>query len=79
MVSVLSVFALIFSIGGNVLINVKNRIGYIVWILSNVLWIMVNCLGHLNVSQVIMYVIYAGLNIQGFINWSRKMKVEVKK
>lgn len=70
-ITTLSVFALICSIAGNILINMKNRAGYIIWIIGNILWIVINYIDHMNVSQVVMYIIYLILNIQGFIKWSR--------
>lgn len=72
MYDILSVIALVLSLTGNILINYKKRIGYIVWILSNVAWIAVNVTGQFNVPMVIMYVVYVALNIQGFALWSRK-------
>lgn len=72
MITVLSVLALIMSLTGNILINCKRRFGYIVWIVSNVLWIIINFTDHLNMSQVIMYLVYTVLNIQGYILWSKK-------
>lgn len=72
MINLLSVLALIFSLVGNVLINFKKKIGYIIWIISNIFWIIINFTDHLNVSQVIMYLVYIVLNIQGFIVWSKK-------
>lgn len=72
MINTISIIALILSLTGNILINYKKKIGYIIWISSNIAWIVVNCLGYFNVAQVIMYVIYAALNIQGFVLWSRK-------
>ena len=74
MYNVLSVIALMLSLTGNILINYKKRIGYIVWILSNVAWIAVNVTGQFNIPMVIMYVVYVALNIQGFVLWSRKNK-----
>lgn len=74
MYDVLSVIALVLSLTGNILINYKKRIGYIVWILSNVAWIAVNVTGQFNVPMVIMYVVYMILNIQGFLLWSKDNK-----
>lgn len=74
MIIFLSVIALILSLMGNVMLNFKNKFGYIVWILSNVLWIAINYLDHLNVPQVIMYLTYTLLNVHGFIRWSRNDK-----
>lgn len=74
MYDVLSVIALVLSLTGNILINYKKRIGYIVWISSNIAWIAVNVTGQFNVPMVIMYVVYMILNIQGFILWGRNNK-----
>lgn len=74
MYDVLSVIALVLSLTGNILINYKKRIGYIVWISSNIAWIAVNVTGQFNIPMVIMYVVYVALNIQGFILWGRNNK-----
>lgn len=74
MYDVLSVIALVLSLTGNILINYKKRIGYIVWISSNIAWIAVNVTGQFNIPMVIMYVVYMILNIQGFILWGRNNK-----
>ena len=72
LINILSTIALILSLGGNILVNYQKRFGFIIWGVSNIFWILVNFLGNLNVPQVIMYVIYLILNIQGFIIWSKK-------
>ena len=76
MVTIVSVLALITSLSGNILVNYKRRIGFIIWSISNVFWIWVNFISTLNVSQVIMYVVYLLLNIQGFIVWGRKQRLQ---
>ena len=79
MILTLSIIALILSLVGNILVNYKKKLGFIIWISSNVFWIVVNFLGDVNYPQVIMYLIYAGLNIQGYINWrksEKKIKIE---
>ena len=67
----LSIIALILSLVGNILVNYKKKLGFIIWISSNVFWIVVNFLGDVNYPQVIMYLVYAGLNVQGYVNCSR--------
>lgn len=69
---VLSILSLILSLAGNILVNYKKRYGFVVWIASNISWIAVNLVGETNWPQVVMFVVYAGLNVQGFILWSRK-------
>ena len=71
MILALSIIALIFSLVGNILVNFKKKLGFIIWTISNVFWIVVNFIGDMNYPQVIMYLVYAGLNVQGYVNWSR--------
>ena len=71
MILALSIIALIFSLVGNILVNFKKKLGFIIWTVSNVFWIVVNFVGDMNYPQVIMYLVYAGLNMQGYVNWSR--------
>ena len=79
MILTLSIIALILSLIGNILVNYKKKLGFIIWISSNVFWIIVNFMGEMNYPQVVMYLIYAGLNVQGYINWrksEKKIKIE---
>ena len=69
---VLSTLALIVSLMGNIMINYKKRNGFIVWIISNILWIAVNFCQTPNYQQVIMYVVYAIINIEGYIRWKKE-------
>jgi hypothetical protein len=68
---IFSFIALIFSLWGNWLINKQNKQGYTIWIISNVVWIVVDVYLH-NWFQLIMYLFYIVLNIQGYILWSKK-------
>ena len=70
----LSILSLVLSLTGNILVNYKKRYGFIVWIASNISWIAVNLVGETNWPQIIMFVIYAGLNVQGFVIWSKTVK-----
>ena len=79
MILTLSIIALILSLVGNILVNYKKKLGFIIWISSNVFWIVVNFIGEMNYPQVIMYLVYAVLNVQGYINWrkgEKKIKIE---
>lgn len=78
MIDVFSIIALILSLAGNLLINFKKKIGFIVWLLSNILWITVNLLGKPNVSQIIMFIVYIGFNVHGFLNWRKSTKQVTK-
>lgn len=77
MILTLSIIALVLSLLGNILVNYKKKLGFIIWISSNVFWIVVNFLGDVNYPQVIMYIVYAILNVQGYVNW-RKSEYEIK-
>lgn len=74
LLTIISVLALVFSLGGNLFINLKNKMGFVVWAISNVLWIAVNLMGEPNVPQIAMFVVYTGFNIHGLISWSKKGK-----
>lgn len=78
MILTLSIIALILSLIGNILVNYKKKLGFVIWISSNVFWIIVNFMGSVNYPQVIMYLIYAVLNVQGYINWSRKKEIKIE-
>ena len=69
---ILSVAALILSLSGNLLVNLKKRVGFIIWTASNITWIAVNLSGaERNISQILMFTAYIGLNIHGFISWKK--------
>lgn len=74
LIDIVSVLALLFSLGGNLLINLQRKIGFVVWAISNALWIAVNLMGEPNVSQIIMFVVYTAFNIHGLISWGKKGK-----
>ena len=78
MLNILSFLALASSLSGNALVNYRKRIGFIVWIVSNILWILVNLVGTTNWCQVLMFIAYMCLNVQGWLVWGRKEK-EVSK
>ena len=69
MILFLSILGMIFSLGGNILIMEKKRVGWLAWIVGNVLWILINFIDALNIPMVIMYVVYLIINIGGYIKW----------
>ena len=74
----LSAAALILSVFGNILINKQKRIGYVVWIISNASWIIVNIVGvETNWFQTIMFAVFIALNIHGIMSWRKMGKQEV--
>ncbi len=77
LVLTLSILGSLFSLGGNVLIALKKKSGWITWIAGNIAWILVNFLDTLNVPMVLMYVAYFIINITGFVSWSKTPKTTV--
>lgn len=69
MIFMLSVLGSVFSLGGNVLIALRKRIGWLTWIVGNILWILVNFLSEMNVPMVLMYCVYMIINVVGFVKW----------
>lgn len=69
---ILSILGAAFSLGGNILIILKKRIGWLAWIFGNIAWIAVNIVGPFNLPMVIMYAVYFIINLVGFIKWKDK-------
>ena len=67
----LSILATVGSITGNIFINFKKKIGFVIWTISNVLWIIVNLIGSVNIPQIIMFSVYSVLNIWGYVKWNK--------
>ena len=75
---ILSVISTVFALTGNLLVNYRKKVGFIVWSVSNITWILYNfvILPSPNWSMVIMYVIYFIFNVMGYILWSKGDKYE---
>ena len=71
LILILSILGAIFSLGGNILIMLKKRSGWIAWIIGNILWIITNFLSVINWPMVIMYLVYMIINIIGFFRWKK--------
>jgi nicotinamide riboside transporter PnuC len=69
LILLLSILGTIFSLGGNILIILKKRIGWLAWIIGNILWIAENIIGEFNAPMVVMYIVYFFINLAGFIRW----------
>lgn len=67
----LSILGAVFSLGGNIFIIKKKKIGWLIWILGNLCWIGVNCVGTFNLPMVAMYVVYLIINIDGYVKWHK--------
>ena len=74
-VLILSILGSVLSLGGNILIARKKRIGWLTWIGGNLAWILVNFLGTMNVPMVLMYVAYFVTNVIGYREWQREADV----
>lgn len=48
---IISLVATAGSITGNIFINHKRKVGFLVWSIANVLWILVNCIGVVNYHE----------------------------
>lgn len=70
LLKIFSILSLILSLSGNLLINYKKKIGFYIWIASDISWIVVNFLQKPNYPQILMYVIYIIINVDGIIRWS---------
>lgn len=77
MVLLVSTLGTICSLGGNILIMLKKKSGWLIWILGNILWIVYNFLSEFNLPMVLMYLVYGVLNIIGFVRWLKQDKKNI--
>jgi len=71
MLEALSWSATALSLVGNILIARQSRIGFVVWIVTNILWIVVNVIGVPNMAQIVLFSAYTLTCIYGLVNWKR--------
>lgn len=71
LILILSILGALFSLGGNILIILKKRSGWLAWIIGNIFWITTNFLSVINWPMVIMYLVYMIINIIGFFRWKK--------
>lgn len=69
MVTIISVLGMLFSLGGNILIMMKKKSGWLAWVVGNVLWIVYNFITNVNIPMVMMYLVYTFINIMGYCKW----------
>ena len=69
MVTIISVLGMLFSLGGNILIMMKKKSGWLAWVVGNVLWIIYNFITNVNLPMVLMYLVYTVINITGYCKW----------
>lgn len=72
MIDIVSIIATALSLLGNYLVICKKIIGFPVWILSNILWILVNYMGTPNMSQIFMFLVYAATSAYGWWKWVKE-------
>ncbi|MGE4297436.1 MAG: nicotinamide mononucleotide transporter [Desulfovibrionaceae bacterium] len=70
MESVLTWVLTAMSLTGIVLNIKKNRKCFLIWIVANMGWIVVN-LRHGIQAQALLFVVYTGMSIWGFVEWGR--------
>ena len=73
-VNIVSLIAFALAMCGNILVNKQKKAGFVVWVIANSVWIVVNFMGVPNPFQVAMFVAYCGFNVHGWLNW-RKMEL----
>lgn len=78
MINTLSFLAFMLSITGNFFINAKRRYGFIIWIVSNILWIVINFIGEINNFQIAMFATYIMFSIAGFREWKLRENKQVE-
>lgn len=69
MIGVVSFIAMTISITGNVLVGMRKRGAFILWSISNLMWIGISFLTYVNVSQIVMYMVYLVINVWSFLSW----------
>ena len=71
-IQIASWIATIISLSGNILVNKQNKLGFIVWIVSNILWITIGALSaEVNYGQLTLFAVYTVLAVQGYKNWTK--------
>lgn len=76
----ISWLATIVSLIGNFFVNYQRKEGFILWIISNVLWVWIGLNAvEINWAQVTLFLIYTGTSAHGLINWIKADKKRKKK
>ena len=75
LIKILSIIAVVLSLLGQYLVAKKRRSIFVIWGVSNILWIIVDVLEYPNVYQILMYTTFIGLNINGWIKWRKQQEI----
>ena len=62
--------ATLIGIGGTIAINYKSRIGMILWLISNAIWIYFDIFVDPNHAQTVMYIVFSVINGHGLYRWT---------
>ena len=71
---VLSLLAFCCTITGNLLINNRRRLGFVIWSIGDVLWIIIEFVCGINWFRFMMFFTYIIVNVDGYLKW-KKVKV----
>lgn len=74
MIEILSITAAIFELLGAWLLSVKNRIGWLSFIVSGICWVSYSLITHSTYGLLIVCPIALFININGFRNWGKNDK-----
>lgn len=64
-----SILGCTLSLSGNFAIIFKKPIGFWLWTLGNIAWILSAISGEFNIPLIIMNIVYAVLNVVGWFKW----------
>lgn len=67
-IEIISWFNVSLSILGNILVIKKKRSGFMAWIISNIIWIVIDFNAGIY-SQVALFIVFTIIAIYGFIKW----------
>lgn len=70
MLTVLSWIAVVCSVSGNYYVNQKRVCGQVLWFVGSLIWLGLSLNSHIW-SQVALFSIYTGFNIQGMWKWRK--------
>ena len=84
MAQTLEIISALIAVAGTLLVAFKNKIGFLVWVIGNLLWVSYGALTkqYFFMSQ---YIIFTVISAFGFIKWlkedlkSDKSKAKIKK
>jgi len=74
---IMTYIALAFSLTGNVLINKRKKLGFVSWLISNILWIIFAVYTQVY-AQIIMFTVFSGLAVHGYCSWTNIDKTDKK-